>query len=177
MNWLILEERLAEYISRNYKKFHCIITTGGVSVGAKDIIHDFQRELGEKPIFHGVELKPGTPLMYWEYKNTPILSLSGNPFAAFATFELFARPMLSVIGKDAEIMVCWTTGVMEECFKKHSPKRRFIRAYYRDGVVNLQGKNHSSGSFADTAYCNCLIDIEEGNEGIERGEAVKVVLF
>ncbi len=175
--WLDEEKGLAEYIRLNHERFHCIITTGGVSVGVKDIIHDLQRELEEKPIFHGVVLKPGTPLMYWKYNKTPILSLSGNPFAAFATFELFARPMLSVIANNDEIMVRWTKGIMKDSFEKHSPKRRFIRAHYREGVVNLHGKNHSSGSFADTAYCNCLIDIEEGNKGLKRGEEVKVVLF
>ncbi len=175
--WQDEEIGLAEYIRSQHERVQCVITTGGVSVGAKDIIHDVQRELGTKPIFHGVELKPGTPLMLWRYKETPILSLSGNPFAAFATFELLARPMLSTISHDETIMPRWSTGEMRDALKKHSKKRRFIRAFYQEGMVYLNADNHSSGSFVDTAYCNCLVDIEAGNTGIEKDAQVSIVLF
>ena len=65
-----------------------LITTGGVSVGDKDIFHQALPLLGAERVFWKVDLKPGTPAMFSRYKGKPILSLSGNPFAAFTTFEL-----------------------------------------------------------------------------------------
>lgn len=44
-----------------------------------------------------MKLKPGTPLMFSLLEGRPVLSLSGNPFAAAATFELLARPLLAAL--------------------------------------------------------------------------------
>ncbi|ONI39888.1 hypothetical protein AN640_00365 [Candidatus Epulonipiscium fishelsonii] len=171
------EIELAKYIKENHKFYDAIITTGGVSVGAKDIIHDTQKELFITPIFNKVNLKPGTPAMFWKYSETPILSLSGNPFAAVVTFELMARAMISLIGENVSIMPIWINGTMADKFEKASNKRRFIRAFYHNGIVNIKVNNHSSGAFTDTAYCNCLIDIEAGNKGLNKGDKVKLILF
>ncbi len=175
--WKDDQKTLSDYLEANQTNFDCIITTGGVSVGAKDIIHDVQKTLGILPIFNKVLMKPGTPAMFWKLGSTPILSLSGNPFAAFATFELMARSMLSHMGSDPSIMPKWVDGIMGSDFDKPSLMRRFIRAHQEHGVVKVDIDNHSSGAFADTAYCNCLIDIPPGNEGLSQGEFVRLVLF
>lgn len=39
-------------------------------------------------------MKPGTPAIYAVYENKPLLCLSGNPFAAIATFELMGKQLL-----------------------------------------------------------------------------------
>ncbi len=168
---------LAKYIEDNIKDYDGIVTTGGVSVGLKDIIHDVKAALPHEEIFTKVEMKPGTPAMFWEYKNVPILSLSGNPFAAYATFELMARPMLAVMLGCDEIKAKCGNAVMAEDFNKSSPTRRFIRAYYEFGQVYLAADNHSSGSFADTVRCNCMIDIAAGTKAVKKGDLVRVVLF
>ncbi|ONI47550.1 hypothetical protein AN644_04920 [Candidatus Epulonipiscium fishelsonii] len=168
---------IANYIKNNHNQYDAIVTTGGVSVGVKDIIHDVQKELSITPIFNKVNLKPGTPAMFWKYNETPILSLSGNPFAAFVTFELMAKAMVSLIGENINIIPTWIDGIMGDEFNKSSNKRRFIRALYDNGTVKIKVNNHSSGAFTDTAYCNCLIDIESGNKGLHKGDKVKVVLF
>lgn len=71
-----------------------IITTGGVSVGQKDILHQTAAMCGGDIIFWRLKIKPGSPVMFWRLGDLPVLSLSGSPFAAFATFDLLARPAL-----------------------------------------------------------------------------------
>ena len=78
-----------------------LITTGGVSAGDKDIFHEALPLLGAERVFWKVNLKPGTPAMYSLWQGQPILSLSGNPFAAAATFELLARPLLAALTGDS----------------------------------------------------------------------------
>lgn len=68
-----------------------IITTGAVSVGKKDIMHEALKELGAERIFWRIEMKPGMPTLFSVYKDTPILSLSGNPFGAVVSADVLIR--------------------------------------------------------------------------------------
>lgn len=154
-----------------------VITTGGVSVGKKDILHEVLPLLGARRLFWRVLMKPGTPILCGEYEGRPLCCLSGNPFAAIATFELILRPMLAKMAGDPAIQYRRTTGKMAEDFPKRSPGRRFIRAVYRDGLVTLGEQNHSSGALYSMVGHNCLVDIEPGNKGLRAGDRVKIVLL
>ena len=77
-----------------------IITTGAVSVGKKDIMHEALKELGAERIFWRIEMKPGMPTLFSVYKDTPILSLSGNPFGAVVSADVLIRPMVQKMTQD-----------------------------------------------------------------------------
>lgn len=154
-----------------------IITTGGVSVGQKDILHDVLSFIGAKRVFWKVNLKPGTPAMYSLYGNKPILSLSGNPFAALTTFELLGRPILAKLTGNKNLETKNIAAVMDDEFNKRSMKRRFIRAYFNDGKVSFVENKHSSGMLASMVGCNCLIDVPEGTEKLSKGDKVNIVLL
>ncbi|KNZ43369.1 gephyrin-like molybdotransferase Glp [Acetobacterium bakii] len=154
-----------------------VITTGGVSVGEKDIFHQVLPKMGADQKFWKVKLKPGTPAIFSTYKNIPILSLSGNPFAALATFELLARPVLGKMARDASLLTTTTTATMETDFSKRSKGKRFVRAVYQNGKVKLPESGHASGMVASMKDCNCLVEIEAGNNGTKKGEMVKVIVL
>ena len=151
-----------------------LLTTGGVSVGDKDIFHQALPLLGAERIFWRVNLKPGTPAMYSLYKGKPILSLSGNPFAAFTTFELLARPLLAALsGEEAPR---WGEGVLDTPFPKASPRRRFIRGQYENGHITLP-EGHASGMLASLVGCNCLAELPAGSPPAEAGTRVRILLL
>lgn len=154
-----------------------VITTGGVSVGEKDIFHEVLPKLGVDRKFWKVNLKPGTPAMFSTYDGKPILNLSGNPFAALATFELLVRPALGKMSRDDSILTRETTGIMESDFSKKSKGKRFIRAIYDNGRVTLPEGGHASGMIASMKDCNCLVEIQAGNNGTKKGDTVKVILL
>lgn len=154
-----------------------VITTGGVSVGEKDIFHDVLPKLGVDRKFWKVNLKPGTPAMFSTCENKPILNLSGNPFAALATFELLARPALGKMSRDHSIFTRETTGIMEIDFSKKNKGKRFIQAIYDNGRVKFPEGGHASGMIASIKGCNCLVEIEGGNNGTKKGDTVKVILL
>ena len=170
-------EAVAEAIREAHRSADVVITTGGVSVGKKDIFHQVLPLLSARRLFWRVQMKPGTPILCGAYGGSPLCCLSGNPFAALATFELILRPMLAKLSGDRSMAYRRTTGKMAEDFPKRSPGRRFIRAVYRDGIVTLSGQNHSSGALYSMVGCNCLVDIEAGNKGLRAGDRVKVVLL
>lgn len=153
-----------------------LITTGGVSAGDKDIFHEALPLLGAERVFWKVNLKPGTPAMYSLWQGQPILSLSGNPFAAAATFELLARPLLAALAGESRFSLRSRTAVVEGSFPKASPGRRFLRGFYQEGRVSLTGKN-DSGMLASLVGCNCLVDLPAGSPPVQEGQTVTVLLL
>ena len=153
-----------------------ILTTGGVSVGAKDILHETLPLLGAERIFWKVLLKPGSPLMFSLYEGKPILSLSGNPFAASATFELFARPMFAQMAGTEDLQMQVFPAILETPFKKHGRGRRFVRAHFRNGYVTLP-EGHSSGQLASSVGTNCLAELPPSDRPYAAGDTVTVYLL
>lgn len=153
-----------------------LITTGGVSVGDKDIFHQALPLLGAERVFWRLALKPGSPAMFSRYEGKPILSLSGNPFAAFTTFELLARPLLAALSGEPRLLPRRETAVLDTPFSKGSPIRRFVRGKYENGRVTLP-EGHSSGQLASLLGCSCLVELPAGSPPAERGQAVQVWLL
>lgn len=168
---------LAKRLERLSTQVDAIITTGGVSVGKKDILHESLPRINANRIFWRVLLKPGTPTIFSMYKKTPILSLSGNPFGALTNTELLVRPMLAILAQDTSLVPKRVTGKMEDEFLKESKGRRFVRAYYENGSVFLPQGLHSSGVLSSMVGCNCVIDITAGTKRLLKGDRVTVVLL
>ncbi len=153
-----------------------IITTGGVSVGVKDILHETLPLLGAERIFAGVQLKPGSPLMFSLLAGKPILSLSGNPFAASATFELFGRPLLAALEGCEDVLPQVFPAVLDTPFRKYGKARRFVRGVFRNGHVTLP-EGHSSGQLRSAAGTNCLAEIVPADAPLAAGSMVRVWLL
>ncbi len=155
-----------------------IVTTGGVSVGDKDILHDVLPIMGANRLFWRVNLKPGTPAMFATYKDTVMFHLSGNPFAAITTFELLVRPYLAKVSKDASVGTKRKKAILDNDFTKESKGRRFIRAREEDSkVIVPQASKHASGILSSMKGCNCLIDIAAGSPKLPKGTQVDIIVL
>ena len=73
-----------------------IITSGGVSAGAFDVVHTVLGSISSSWFGH-VDQRPGAPQGYSRWKGTPILCLPGNPVAAFVDFQFYARPLIAAL--------------------------------------------------------------------------------
>ncbi len=152
-----------------------LITTGGVSVGKKDIVHDVVKQIGKK-IFWRIEMKPGAPVIGWTFGKTLGIALSGNPFAAYATFELLTRPVLAKLSRRNEILYKHSRGILANDFPKKSLGRRFIRARAYGEKIFLPTR-HESGNLFSAVGCNCLIDIPAGSDALNSGDEVEIILI
>jgi molybdopterin molybdotransferase len=158
-------------------KVDMIITTGGVSVGKMDIMHPIIEELKADRLFWKITIKPGSPAIASVFNGKLILSLSGNPSAAATTFELFFRAILSTAMNCNELTMKHVKGIMAEDFKKKSPNRRLLRAYYKGGQVYLTKGNQSSGALMSMVGCNCFVDIQAGSQELLAETVVDVLLL
>ena len=75
-----------------------ILTSGGVSVGEFDFTRTVVEWLGGELALWRVRMRPGAPLGFGALFGKPWIGLPGNPVSALVTFELFARPLIRVLG-------------------------------------------------------------------------------
>lgn len=167
---------LADALREAAGRVDVIFTTGGVSEGARDILHDALELAGAERVFWRVRLKPGSPLIFSRLRETPVLSLSGNPFAASATFELFARPLLQRLAGAEDLEMMTFPAVLDAGFKKRGPAPRYLRGVVKNGHVTLP-EGHSSGQLASAAAANCLVEIPPSLEPLPPGGTVTVHLI
>ena len=169
--------RMAAAVAEAAKHADLIITTGGVSVGEKDIMHEVIKSLGADQLFWRVELKPGAPTLAAIYHGTVLLCLSGNPYGAVANFELLARPVIAKLTGNAAWCMNKKKVVAENDFRKPAGCRRFIRGISEGDFVKVCGGNHASGAITSMRDANCLVEISEDMAGIKEGEEVWVHLL
>ena len=81
-----------------------LVLAGGVSAGKLDLVPQALAEVGVRPLFHKVAMKPGKPLLFGvqprpELGGPPrlVFGLPGNPVSAMVCFELFVRPALRAL--------------------------------------------------------------------------------
>ncbi len=168
---------LAAHLREGLDEADLVITTGGVSVGKKDILHEVYRILGVRRLFWKVAMKPGGAVMAGSLDGKIILSLSGNPFSAYAGLQLLGRPILRKMTQDPFLDFTVQEGVLQEPFKKASPSRRFVRCRIEGGRVWLEGHTGGNGNVSSGRGSNALVDIPAGSPSIHAGDKVKVIFL
>jgi molybdopterin molybdotransferase len=74
-----------------------LLTTGGVSVGAHDLVQAGLARRGLEVDFWKIAMRPGKPLMFGRLGETAVLGLPGNPVSALVCAVLFALPALDAL--------------------------------------------------------------------------------
>ena len=168
---------MADTLREAAQKVDLILTTGAVSVGKKDIMHEALKIAGAERVFWKVKVKPGMPTLFSVYRGVPVLSLSGNPFGVAAMTELLVRPAVQKMKRDDSIRLVRVKGIMADTFSKPSKGRRLIRAYWENGRFHLPKGLHSNGVLASMIGCNCLIDMRPGDPELKEGAPAEAILL
>lgn len=170
-------ETLAKKLDEICEQVDLIVTTGGVSVGKKDILHDTLKILGAERIFWKMKIKPGMPTLCAKYRGKLFICLSGNPYGASVNLELLVKPVLEKMTGRRELQLKRKTAVMQDRFEKASPVTRYVRATYEDGKVWISKGSNDSGILSSMCGCNCLIEIVAGTLEVCEGDTVCVVML
>lgn len=170
-------EKAAEVIASYADVVDVFLTSGGVSVGKKDIMHGVVPALGAERLFWRVCMKPGAPAIAYTRGKMLGIALSGNPFAAFATFELMAKPALLRLAGQTDVLPARRRAVLADAFPKECLGRRFLRARMEpDGRVALPDQ-HESGSLFSAAGCDAFVDVPAGTKPLAAGTEVEIVIL
>ena len=172
--------KIGEAIEKAFEKSDIVFTTGGASVGEKDLMQKVSESIGFEKLFWKIKIKPGSAVVCSKKEEKILISLSGNPNAALTTFELLGKSVLKKLeGEEENINIKREKGVLMDSFNKKSPQRRFLRGnviYDEKGAkVYITQIKSGNGILSSLLNANCLIEIEKGNEGLNRGEVVSII--
>ena len=159
----------------------CVITSGGVSVGAYDVVKEVLSQLGTVG-FHRVAMQPGMPQGFGTVgpDGTPFFGLPGNPVSAMVSFEVFVRPALRrMLGVEPLHRPMVRARLVGEV-RKGPGKRQFARGRLRvesgTYVVEVFG-GHGSHLLADYAGANTLVVLRENTTSLGDGDVVECMLL
>jgi molybdopterin molybdotransferase len=162
-----------------------IITTGGVSVGEKDIMHQVPEDLKGEKLFWKVAMKPGGVTLAFLYEREsdkiPVVCLTGNPYGVAANFELLLRPMMEKLTGNPSWKSKRLLCRLENDSPKRGGRRRYLRGHIEEETrgerrVRILDGSHASGTLSTMAACNCLVEIPENGSG-RAGEYVTVYVL
>lgn len=77
-----------------------LVTSGGASVGDRDLARKALAREGMELAFWRVATKPGKPLIHGHIGAMKVLGLPGNPVSAFVSGELFLKPLIRALCGD-----------------------------------------------------------------------------
>ncbi|PIM66776.1 molybdopterin molybdenumtransferase MoeA [Streptomyces sp. JV178] len=179
-------ETLRNTIDDQLVRADLVVTTGGVSVGAYDVVKEAlesvadEDEEGAGIEFRKLAMQPGKPQGFGTIgpDHTPLLALPGNPVSSYVSFELFVRPAIRTLMGLEDVHRPTTTATLQAPKALTSPagRRQFLRGTYADGQVTPVG-GAGSHLVAALAQADALIVIPEDTESVEPGTEVEVVLL
>ncbi|OBG69825.1 gephyrin-like molybdotransferase Glp [Mycobacterium sp. E3339] len=153
-----------------------IITSGGVSAGAYEVVKDaFGREGDQGVEFVKVAMQPGMPQGIGRVAGATIVTLPGNPVSALVSFEVFIRPALRRAMGLPDADRPHRAAVLTESLTSPRGKRQFRRAVLdRDaGTVTSYGPP-ASHHLRWLASANALLDIPEDVVEVPEGTELQV---
>ncbi|MER0246099.1 gephyrin-like molybdotransferase Glp [Streptomyces sp. HSW2009] len=166
-----------------------LVTTGGVSVGAYDVVKEALTSLGDDTDgvqFRTLAMQPGKPQGFGFIGDAeggrdraPLLALPGNPVSAYVSFELFVRPAIRTLMGTNPVHRTVVSAICPEGVASSLPGRRqFLRGRY-DADANAVTPVGGSGSHLvkALAHANALIVLPEDTTSLEPGGTVDVVLL
>lgn len=164
-------EELAGLLRRYAADVDLIVTTGGVSKGAYEVVR--QAMEGHHVDFFGVAMQPGGPQGIGTFDGVPVLAFPGNPVSCLVSFEMFLRPALGgLFGSPAPrpVVRARLAEALASPAGKHQVRRGTVLP---DGTVRLEG-GAGSHLVSALAHSNALIQVPEGIAALAEGAEVEV---
>lgn len=181
-------ETLRSTIEDQLIRADIVVTTGGVSVGAYDVVKEALSSVGDEDEagggidFRKLAMQPGKPQGFGSIgpDHTPLLALPGNPVSSYVSFELFVRPaILTLMGlDDVHRPTVRATLDADGALSSPSGKRQFLRGTYdaEAGTVTPVG-GAGSHLIAALAQADALIVLPEDVTSAEPGTETEVILL
>ncbi|MGW5417210.1 molybdotransferase-like divisome protein Glp [Actinomadura geliboluensis] len=152
-----------------------IITTGGVSMGTRDVVKE---ALTGTVGFHKVRMRPGKPQGFGLLEGTPVFTLPGNPVSAYVSFQVFVRPALLAMQGLAPEPLPTVSAVLAEDVKSPAGLRHYLRgklSFDRGSYSVTPAEVQGSHQLASLSSANALIEVPEDTEAVQAGTNVNVL--
>jgi molybdopterin molybdotransferase len=171
---------IREAVREAFATADVVVTSGGVSVGEKDLVKSTMLELGVEQVFWGVKFKPGKPLFFGVRDDVRFFGLPGNPVSAMVCFELFVRPaLMKMMGREDKgrphIEVYFEQDVKNRFGRMHAMRVSLERT--EKGWLARSVGAQGSGLVSSLTKADALALIGPESEGVRAGEPVEAIVL
>ncbi|MSV61020.1 MAG: molybdopterin molybdenumtransferase MoeA [Actinobacteria bacterium] len=183
------EQALEETLRTAASECDAIVTSGGVSMGAYDVVKALLGRIAHMTWMQ-IAIKPAKPFAFGMLdapresapnRQVPIFGLPGNPVSSLVSFELLARPALrKMMGKTPALRAPLLAVADSSLPRKTDGKVHFQRVVaksHSDGHIHVAPvSQQGSHQLAASALANAVAVLPDGN-GVAAGGEVRVLLL
>ncbi|KZM33554.1 gephyrin-like molybdotransferase Glp [Oerskovia enterophila] len=163
-----------------------IVTSGGVSAGAFDVVkevlsgtQDAALPPAQGPsevLLVAVGMQPGKPQAAARWRGTPMLGLPGNPVSAYVSFRAFVRPAVRRLAGHPDPAEPLVERIAEEGWRSPAGRQQFlpVRFVGDDGVAPVgPGAHHVSA----LTRADAIAVVPPEVEAVGPGDTVRVMVI
>jgi molybdopterin molybdotransferase len=157
-----------------------LVTTGGVSVGTRDLVRRALAAAGARLDFWRVAMRPGKPFTFGRWGEMAVFGLPGSPVSALVTFELFVRPALRALAGLPGAGRLRAEVRLATAQEKPRELEVYLRARLRVArgeLVAVPLRSQSSGDLTSAAGLDALAVLPAGRSRFGRGARVEAIVL
>ncbi|PRM90351.1 molybdopterin molybdenumtransferase MoeA [Aliarcobacter cryaerophilus] len=168
-------EKSTNFIN-SLKKYDVIITSGGISMGDADFVADAFLKNGLEVAFHGVNVKPGRPMMMGKMDNSLVICMPGNPLTAMVNINLFVIPMLKKLQGENAFYHGYIKAINQSSFKTKKGRVNIVLGRVQNGNFYVtDNNNYGSGMITALYKSNSILVTNASTSNIELNQDVKIL--
>jgi len=175
---------IVEAIKKGLQECDVVLISGGSSMGNRDLVVNAILSFPDSQIlFHGVAISPGKPLIFSRVGDRPVVGLPGHPASAMICYENLVVPLIRRLSGEhttKPFLRPTVKAVLSRNIASKEGRRDFVRVTLRkEGDNGLHAKPISakSGMISAMVRAHGFFVIEEGSEGLYKGDEVTIHLF
>jgi molybdopterin molybdotransferase len=172
-----LRKRIREGLSSDV-----LVLSGGVSMGARDLVPAVLATENVRPIFHKVLMKPGKPILFGvcdtNDRRCLVFGLPGNPVSSLVCFALFVRPALWRSAGHSVPLDFTVSARLTEEFAYRTDRPTYHPAELAVGPTGWEVRALPGGGSSDLlslTRANALVVLPDGDHVHRTGQLLPVV--
>jgi molybdopterin molybdotransferase len=174
-----------EQIIRTARTSSLLLLSGGVSMGAYDLVEEVLDTLGAEFFFTCVKMQPGKPVVFGRLPATGDLpaqfffGLPGNPVSTQVTFHCFVEPLLRAMAGAANQTPRFTQATLAEDATGKPGLMQIFPARLTASRIQPEVRLvpwRGSGDLTANARANCYAVLPPGKEHFAAGEVITILL-
>lgn len=177
------EHTLRELLARLTPDVDVIVLSGGVSVGAFDVVKAVLAPL-DTMAFGSIRMQPGKPQGFGSLPGGPaVFALPGNPVSAYVSFEVFVRPALRLMAGHVALHRPTLTGIADDAWPSAPGRTQYMPVVIdgvggrdRPSVRRATSGGSASHLVAGLAQATGLAVIPEHISGVHVGDSLTVMV-
>ncbi len=168
-------ERLEKILKRSVETYDMVFTIAGSSAGSKDYTYRVIGKLG-KLVVHGMNIKPGKPVILSVMGRKPVIGLPGFPVSLDIVLQKVVKSLILRKYKTFEKIELRTSAVSSVRMSSSISEKEYVRGALAqvDGKVIFSPLKRGAANLISLTRHDALLTIEKGKAVVDEGEKVIV---